>query len=133
MDPCSEDGPGCEKIAIGAGPPETTSAPKGGIEVAFSADGYGVRHATRHGEAWHEDGGASGSGEIALPGVFYFFWQTQNSVARIRNLPKHAPLRHGVVGLRFRDENGRLVAVRFRPRQFRTLANGVLGLAEAAA
>ena len=33
--------------------------------------------------------------------------------------------------LRFRDERGRLVALRLRPRQFRTLANGVLGLAEA--
>ncbi len=33
--------------------------------------------------------------------------------------------------LRFRDEQGRLVAVRLRPQQFRTLANGVLGLAEA--
>ncbi len=31
---------------------------------------------------------------------------------------------------RFRDENGRLVAVRPRPRQLRRLANGVLGLAE---
>ncbi len=30
-----------------------------------------------------------------------------------------------------RDEKGRLVAVRPRPQQFRTLANGVLGLAEA--
>ncbi len=33
--------------------------------------------------------------------------------------------------LRFRDTEGRLVAVRLRPGQFRTLANGVLGLAEA--
>ena len=33
--------------------------------------------------------------------------------------------------LRFRDERGRIVAVRLRSRQFRTLANGVLGLAEA--
>jgi hypothetical protein len=37
----------------------------------------------------------------------------------------------GAVHLRFRDERGRIVAVRLRPRQFRTLANGVLGLAEA--
>ena len=29
------------------------------------------------------------------------------------------------------DEKGRMVAVRLRPQQFRTLANGVLGLAEA--
>ena len=33
--------------------------------------------------------------------------------------------------LRFRDEKGRMVAVRLRPGQFRTLANGVLGLAAA--
>ncbi len=38
----------------------------------------------------------------------------------------------GQAVLRFRDEKGRLVAVRLRPQQFRTLANGVLGLAEAA-
>ncbi len=37
----------------------------------------------------------------------------------------------GQAVLRFRDEKGRLVAVRLRPQQFRTLANGVLGLAEA--
>jgi len=35
----------------------------------------------------------------------------------------------GQVVLRFRDKQGRLVAVRLRPGQFRTLANGVLGLA----
>ena len=29
------------------------------------------------------------------------------------------------------DEEGRMVAVRLRPRQFTTLANGVLGLAAA--
>ena len=33
--------------------------------------------------------------------------------------------------LRFRDDRERIVAVRLRPRQFQTLANGVLGLAEA--
>ena len=37
----------------------------------------------------------------------------------------------GKVVFRFRDERGRIVAVRLRPWQFRTLANGVLGLAEA--
>ena len=37
----------------------------------------------------------------------------------------------GQAVLRFRDERNRIVAVRLRPRQFRTLANGVLGLAEA--
>ena len=34
----------------------------------------------------------------------------------------------GQVLLRFRDDRDRIVAVRLRPRQFRTLANGVLGL-----
>ena len=33
--------------------------------------------------------------------------------------------------LKFKDTRGSLVAVRLRPRQFQTLANGVLGLAEA--
>jgi hypothetical protein len=33
--------------------------------------------------------------------------------------------------LRFKDTKGSLVAVRLRPGQFRTPANGVLGLAEA--
>ncbi len=33
--------------------------------------------------------------------------------------------------LRFKDTKGSLVAVRLRPRQFQTLANGVLGLAQA--
>ncbi len=37
----------------------------------------------------------------------------------------------GQAVLRFRDERGRIVALRMRPQQFRTLANGVLGLAEA--
>jgi hypothetical protein len=37
----------------------------------------------------------------------------------------------GTAHLRFRDDRGRLVAARLRPRQFRTLANAVLGLAEA--
>lgn len=37
----------------------------------------------------------------------------------------------GEAVLRFRDTNGSLVAVRLRPRQFRPLARGVLGLAEA--
>ncbi len=38
----------------------------------------------------------------------------------------------GQAVLRFRDEKDRLVAVRLRPPQFRALANGGLGLAEAA-
>ena len=37
----------------------------------------------------------------------------------------------GEAVLRFRDTKGSLVALRLRPRQFRTLANGVMGLAEA--
>ena len=37
----------------------------------------------------------------------------------------------GRVVFRFRDERGRIVALRMQRRQFRTLANGVLGLAEA--
>ena len=39
--------------------------------------------------------------------------------------------RTGEAVLRFKDTNGGLVAVRLRPGQFRTLANGVLGLEEA--
>ena len=39
--------------------------------------------------------------------------------------------RTGEAILRLKDTKGGLVAVRLRPRQFRTLANGVLGLAEA--
>ncbi len=45
-----------------------------------------------------------------------------------RESPEHAS---GQAVLRFRDEKGRRAAVRLRPGQFRTLANGVLGLAEA--
>ena len=37
----------------------------------------------------------------------------------------------GQAVLPFRDERGRIVAVRLRSQQFRMLANGVLGLAEA--
>jgi hypothetical protein len=37
----------------------------------------------------------------------------------------------GEAVLKFKDTKGSLVAVRLRPGQFRTLANGVLGLAEA--
>ncbi len=37
----------------------------------------------------------------------------------------------GHINLRFRDRQSRIVAVRMRPRQFATLANGVLGLAAA--
>ena len=35
----------------------------------------------------------------------------------------------GQAVLRFCDERGRIVALRLRPQQFRTLAHGVLGLA----
>ncbi len=37
----------------------------------------------------------------------------------------------GTVHLRFRNKQSRIVAVRMQPRQLRTLASGVLGLAEA--
>ena len=50
-------------------------------------------------------------------------------VARVLSVGRDRPT--GGAVLRFRDEKGRLVAVRLRPQQFRTLANRVLGLAEA--
>ena len=50
-------------------------------------------------------------------------------VARVASVGRDRPTDGAI--LRFRDEKGRLVAVRLRPQQFRTLANGVLGLAEA--
>jgi hypothetical protein len=37
----------------------------------------------------------------------------------------------GEVVLRFRDDQERIIEVRLRPRQFTSLANEVLGLAEA--
>jgi hypothetical protein len=49
-------------------------------------------------------------------------------VARVVSVGRN---REGQAVLRFRDTKGRLVAVKPRPRQFRTLANGVLGRAEA--
>ena len=50
-------------------------------------------------------------------------------VARVVSVGRDRPTGGAVI--RFRDDSGRLVAVRLRPQQFRTLANGVLGLAEA--
>ncbi len=50
-------------------------------------------------------------------------------VARVVSVGRHRS--PGQAVLRFRHEKDRLVAVRLRPPQFRTLANGVLGLAEA--
>ena len=50
-------------------------------------------------------------------------------VARVISVGRDRPT--GGAVLRFRDQEGRLVAVRLRRGQFRTLANGVLGLAEA--
>ena len=50
-------------------------------------------------------------------------------VANVVSVGRDRPT--GGAVLRFRDEKGRMVAVRLRPRQFRTLANEVLGLAEA--
>ena len=49
-------------------------------------------------------------------------------VARVVSVGRN---REGGAVLRFRDTRGRLVAVKLRPQQFRTLANAVLGLAEA--
>jgi len=49
-------------------------------------------------------------------------------VARVVSVGRN---RSGEAVLRFRDTKGRLVTVRLRRQQFRTLANGVLGLAEA--
>ncbi len=43
-------------------------------------------------------------------------------LARVVSVGRARPT--GQVVLRFRDEKGRLVAVRLRPRQFRTRANG---------
>jgi hypothetical protein len=50
-------------------------------------------------------------------------------VARVLSVSRDRTTGQAV--LRFRDERGRIVAVRMRPQQFRTLANGVVGLAEA--
>ena len=50
-------------------------------------------------------------------------------VARVLSVGRDRPT--GGAVLRFWDTEGRLVAVRLRRQQFRTLANGVLGLAEA--
>jgi hypothetical protein len=50
-------------------------------------------------------------------------------VARVISVGRDRPT--GGAVLRFRDTKGRLVAVRLRRQQFRTLATGVLGLAEA--
>ena len=50
-------------------------------------------------------------------------------VTRVVSVGRDRPT--GGAVLRFRDHDGRLVAVRLRKQQFRTLAHGVLGLAEA--
>jgi hypothetical protein len=50
-------------------------------------------------------------------------------VARVLSIGQDR--RTGEAILRFKHTKGSLVAVRLRPGQFETLANGVLGLAEA--
>ncbi len=58
-----------------------------------------------------------------------YLWRWEFDVARVLSIGRDRATGQAVP--RFRDERGRIVAVRLRPRQFRTLANGVLGLAEA--
>ena len=50
-------------------------------------------------------------------------------VARVVSVGRERPTGKPVI--RLRDQDGRMVAIRLRLQQFRTLANGVLGLAEA--
>ena len=50
-------------------------------------------------------------------------------VARVISTGQDRKTGHAV--LRLRTEDGRMVALRLRPQQFRTLAKGVLGLAAA--
>jgi len=50
-------------------------------------------------------------------------------VARVLSIGQDRKTGEAII--RFKDTKGSLVAVRLRPGQFRTLANGVLGLAEA--
>jgi hypothetical protein len=55
-------------------------------------------------------------------------WRSKPGMAPAMCLVKKALEHPGGID---RDEQGRIVAVRLRPRQFRTLANRVLGLAGA--
>ena len=48
-------------------------------------------------------------------------------VARVISTGQDRKTGHAI--LRFRAEDGRVIALRLRPQQFRTLAKGVLGLA----
>ena len=50
-------------------------------------------------------------------------------VARVVSTRQDRKAGHAI--LRFRAEDGRVIALRLRPQQFRTLAKGVLGLAKA--
>ena len=50
-------------------------------------------------------------------------------VARVISTGQDRKTGHAI--LRFRAEDGRVIALRLRPQQFRTLAKGVLGLAKA--
>ena len=47
-------------------------------------------------------------------------------VARVVSTGQDRKTGHAI--LRFKDESGRIVALRLRPQQFNTLARGVLGL-----
>ncbi len=82
---CSEEGPGCEKIAIGAGPPETNLSPKRALRLPSlpTVTASATPTTTWHGVA--KDGRASGRSLTAPPGVFCFFWQTQNAVVQSRS------------------------------------------------
>ncbi len=50
-------------------------------------------------------------------------------VARVISTGQDRKSRHAI--LRMRADDGRVVALRLRPQQFRTLANGALGMAAA--
>ena len=50
-------------------------------------------------------------------------------VARVVSIGQDRETREAI--LQLRDTDGRLIAMRLKPRQFGTLARGVLGLAEA--
>ncbi len=50
-------------------------------------------------------------------------------VARVVSTGQDRKTGHAI--LRLRGEDGRVIALRLRPQQFRTLAKGVLGLAKA--
>ena len=67
--------------------------------------------------------GVNRAAELAFPN------RTRRDVARVVSVGRERPTGKPII--RLRDQDGRLVAIRLRPQQFRTLAHGVLGLAEA--